>query len=74
MIRVLDQYIFLIEFEIFEVHLFKFINTLLANSFCCKLDAEENVVAFAAPVAEGMSDARDFECNKVKVLADSDIP
>ena len=56
------------------MEVFKFIDTLLANSFCCKLDAEENVVAFAAPVAEGMSDARDFECNKVKVLADSDIP
>ena len=47
---------------------------MLANSFCCKLDAEENVVAFVASVAEVMSDARDFECNNVKVLADSDIP
>ena len=49
-------------------------NTLLANSFCCKFDAEENVVGFLLPVAVGMSDPMDFECSKVRVLVDSDIP
>ena len=49
-------------------------NTLLANSFCCKFDADENVVGFLLPVAVGMSDPIDFECSKVRVLVDSDIP
>ena len=49
--------------------------TLLANNFCCKLDAEENVVAFVAPTAAlGISEVIDFEFNKVNVLVDSEIP
>ena len=57
------------------MYIYSFIsNTLLANSFCCKFDAEENVVGPLLPVAVGMSDPMDFECSKVRVLVDSDIP
>ena len=50
------------------------LNTLLANNFCCKFEADEIVRPFAAPSVPGMSDPTDLECNNVSALVDSDMP